>query len=271
MALQRSPVLRLIVHRMLLLICVLISFLRAKSSRSTPSVITPIPLPSSTIEGGIVLLQPPFAIPQHKIIRLDLYGELLCPDYRDFESVESQILEKYKYTNLLVVLHLFPLPYHHVSYAINQAALGLALNSLDPGKTLRTFRNAVFDTQETFGNYALINKTMTEITQQVGEIAESAGLPREVAMDSMWERDMDLRLRVALKAAWARGVTGTPSLYLNSVPLFLTGDDEWTVDVLSEVIDSCSIFSVLDGRPIQEDEERRVMKNPMDMRGLSWR
>jgi len=212
--------------------------------RSRASVITPIPITFSTLAEGIILLEPPYGIPPSKIVRLDIYGELLCPDYRDFvTTVESRILEKYKHTNLLVLLHLFPLPYHHASYVVNQAALGLSTTAKDddPGDTLRLFRNAVFPVQEIFGNEATMNKTTTEIMQVVGDIAASVGLSREVAM--ALDRDVDMKLRSTIKAAWERGVTGTPSLYLNSVPLYLAGTDRWTEGLLSDVIDACAMDS----------------------------
>lgn len=216
-------------------------------ANSTASVITPINLPPSIVDGGIILLQPSEEYQKSTFSRLDIYGDLLCPDYREFvESVESKIVEKYKNANLLVVLHLFPLPYHHVAYVINQAALGLALHHTrnfggKSGEIFSLFRNAVFNVQESFGNAAIINTTMLEITKRVGDVAATAGLSRKVAMASISDRSIDLKLRSVLKAAWSRGVTGSPSLYLNSVPLYLAGTDTWTERLLSGVIDSCHI------------------------------
>jgi 2-hydroxychromene-2-carboxylate isomerase len=214
------------------------------TTRSIASVITPIPIPPSALSGGIILLQPPYGISTSKIVRLDIYGELLCPDYRDFvTTVESIVLERYKHTNLLVLLHLFPLPYHHASYVVNQAALALSTTAKDedPGDILRLFRNAVFTVQDMFENEATMNKTTTEIMQMVGDIAASVGLSREVAM--ALDGDVDRKLRSTIKAAWAKGVTGTPSLFLNSVPLYLAGTDRWTDGLLSDVIDTCIMDS----------------------------
>jgi len=220
---------------------------------SNASVITPIPLCGS---GFIILLQPPIEFPPITPSRLDIYGDLLCPDYRDFvENVESKILEKYKSTNLLVTLHLFPLPYHHISYVINQAALGLNLHysgngpssnisgNNEPGEVLKSFRKAIFKVQESLGNREIMNTTMGEIQQRVGDIASSVGLSREVAISSMSDHSVDSMLRISLKQAWFRGVTASPSLYLNSAPLYLSGTDTWTERLLSNVIDSCHIRS----------------------------
>ena len=69
---------------------------------SNASVITPIPLYGS---GIIILLQPPIEFPPITPSRLDIYGDLLCPDYRDFvENVESKI--DMQYISQLVT-HLF--------------------------------------------------------------------------------------------------------------------------------------------------------------------
>jgi hypothetical protein len=224
------------------------------ANSSNASVITPIPL----YGGGIIILlqPPPIEFPPNTLSRLDIYGDLLCPDYRDFvENVESKILEKYKSTNLLVTLHLFPLPYHHTSYVVNQAALGLTLHysrngtssnvsgNDRPGEVLKTFRKAIFKVQESLGNREIINTTMGEIQQRVGDIASSVGLSCEVAMSSMSDHSVDSMLRTSLKQAWFRGVTASPSLYLNSAPLYLSGTDTWTVRLLSNVIDSCHIRS----------------------------
>lgn len=226
---------------------------------SNASVITPIPLPISNLDGSgiIILLQPPsMEFPPNTLSRLDIYGDLLCPDYRDFvENVESYILEKYKSSNLLVTLHLFPLPYHHLSYVINQAALGLTLHhsrngissnisgNRKAGEILKSFRKAIFKVQESLGNRQIVNTTMGEIQQRVGDIAAAVGLSREVAMSSMSDHFVDSMLRISLKQAWFRGVTASPSLYLNAVPLYLSGTDTWTLGLLSEVIDSCQIRS----------------------------
>jgi protein-disulfide isomerase len=210
------------------------------------SVLSPIPIPASGFGDGVVLLEPSSKVSLHKAQRLDIYGELLCPDYRAFKKVEAAIIDKYAGSNLMVVLHLFPLPYHHASYVINQCALGLAHSPADnssPAEILIKFRNAMFEKQEDFGNSELANQTMDDIMEHIGDVAASAGLSKNDAIAFMISRDWDAKLRTMLKAAWIKGITGTPTLYLNGAPLYyVAGEDEeddagWTLDLLSGVID----------------------------------
>ena len=213
-----------------------------RSDKKQGRIVTPIPIASTGFGDGIVLLEPK-TTPQSQIQRLDIYGELLCPDYRAFKDVEAALIKKYTGSNLMVVLHLFPLPYHHASYVINQCALGLSRTSSDDAaSTLIKFRDAIFYKQEDFGNSALADKTMDDIMESIGDVAASVGLVKDDAVAIMISRDWDVKLRTMLKAAWNLGIAGTPSLILNGTPLYYVSNDDdidvgWTLDLLSSVID----------------------------------
>ena len=115
-----------------------------------------------------------------------------------------------------ITLHLFPLPYHHNAYFLAQAAqaIGRSANS----SQIWTWMEAVFANQGEFGNAATESMTAAQVKSKCADLAETAGIERDVVSKGLNDEQMDGNTRFGWKYACYRGVFGTPTFFVNQVP-----------------------------------------------------
>ncbi|ETW06777.1 hypothetical protein H310_02934, partial [Aphanomyces invadans] len=132
-------------------------------------------------------------------VQLEVFVDLLCPYSKDAFGALKRLVHHASPSRFRLRVHPFPLPYHHQAYSVAQASETIHLAT----------KRHNFDGQ-------------ANVTAQLAQLAHQT-FPRLTS--EQWEDGMsghggtarDSDMRVAWKYACSRGVTGTPTFFLNDV------------------------------------------------------
>ena len=181
----------------------------------------PVPLPSTPdyyVRLGSATAQ----------VKLDVFGDLLCPDCAAEWSTLLALAAHYKPEQLSLSFHLFPLPYHSWAFSTAYAANVIAsLNNTDAAKLAWVnymylganpgqlqFYNDVLAGNSTNDVFALLAKRASEVT----------GVSAAAVLAGLQDGNLNENTRISWKYACSKSVTGTPAFFLNDLPLFDQGD-----------------------------------------------
>ena len=210
---------------------------------------------------ALVFAAPP--IPEHpdgytyssantkKLVRLDVYEDLLCIDCKHFEPTFKKYLNTATVNGTAVtefietVVHMFPLPYHH--HAFFAAELMPFVYSLNNNYTqVFEYSDWIFSVQDEFNSGAVDlsqpqvqDKLCTESSAALGFFTRAA------CLDEFKTHAHDGEARISWKMASYYGVTGTPTVFLNGVEIDAPlSTPEWKA-LLAPYLESSA--SVLEG------------------------
>lgn len=166
----------------------------------------------------------------------------------------KKVVPKYQPTDLRLVHHLFPLPYHHNAFSVAQAAMTVA-HALHPSK-FQVWMETMYNNQEmyvrfypsfyhgnsfySFYNTPTASQSQIQVTQQLKSLAMKT-FPEltleqwNSGMSGHGGTKMDVLTRTAWKYACSRGVTGTPIFFINGVPV--SAQSDWSVQQWIELLD----------------------------------
>jgi protein-disulfide isomerase len=158
-------------------------------------------------------------------IVFDAFVDLLCPDCAAAWPNIKAVTDHYG-SNISVVLHTFPLPYHTLGFTIAQAAHVI----IDQEPSIaREFGDFMFGTQSVYWNSILQNSTTTQVLAQLTEQVVSKGfVSQEVFTAGMADDNINEETRVSWKFACSKGVLGTPTFFVNGVNI-PAADPTWTL------------------------------------------
>ncbi|CAI2379953.1 unnamed protein product [Moneuplotes crassus] len=165
-----------------------------------------------------------FSSPSNKLARLDIYEDLLCPDCKNFEPAFKNFLNTYKVdgdvpiTDLVeVVIHLFPLPYHH--HAFYPAQLGAFIADKNQNHTeYFQFSDWIFDHQEEFNAGSVeLNEPQVKAKLCAEASADLSFLNEQECLDEFNSNAHNTDARISWKIAAYYGVSETPTTFLNGV------------------------------------------------------
>jgi len=134
-------------------------------------------------------------------------------------------LSQFSTADVSFTLHTFPLPYHHNAFTASMGAHAVALS----GKDVFAWLEAVFAAQEQFGNGATSNDSFVQITNMFGKLAEqTAGvnIPQAQFVADLNNGNYDEDSRISWKLSCSRGVSGTPTFFVNGARV--AADSSWT-------------------------------------------
>jgi protein-disulfide isomerase len=160
------------------------------------------------------------------LVQLDLYGDFMCPDTAAAWPIVSQVAQSYSASQLALRLHVFPLPYHMSSFTSAQGGKVVAA----AGKDVFLWMEAVFAHQTAFGNNATMNSTWLQVANQFGVLASTTAgveIPAAQFVSGLMNEDLNEDARVSWKIGCSRGVSGTPTFFVNGVRS--AADETWTV------------------------------------------
>ncbi|KAJ0024490.1 hypothetical protein Pint_09324 [Pistacia integerrima] len=150
-------------------------------------------------------------------IMIEAFFDPVCPDSRDAWPSLKQALEHYG-PRVSLVVHLLPLPYHDNAFATSRALhIVNVLNSSSTFHLLEWF----FKHQERFYNAPTFNMSRASVVKEIVKFAaEGVGNSYLSALKSGFtNRKTDLLTRVSFKYSTSRGVSGTPTFYVNGFVL----------------------------------------------------
>lgn len=189
---------------------------------ATPSALSFLLLFSAVAVGVIAQPLPPprqdgFVYTDHRVdpdtVVVEAFLDPVCPDSRDAWPPLKQALQYYG-PRVWLVVHLLPLPYHDNAFVASRALhIVNALNTSATFQLLEMF----FKQQETFYNdqtknmsrAAIVKSVVIFASQVVGNSHYSSIAP------GFNDRQTDLKTRVSFKYSTSKGVSATPSFFLN--------------------------------------------------------
>jgi protein-disulfide isomerase len=176
-------------------------------------------------------------------VLIEAFYDLQCPDSKASYPALLQLLEQHG-SEVLLRMHLFPLPYHRSGFLSAQSAR--VVQTLNSNDQLFHWFNVYFAAQGNFTNLATGDQSNDWIIAQIAKLA-STSLVRESGMDQdeyytefikrmAYGSDYDANTRIAWKYACSRGVSGTPFFFVNGV--YVTNDPSWTVEDWKKLVGS---------------------------------
>ncbi|XP_044509971.1 uncharacterized protein LOC123228607 [Mangifera indica] len=150
-------------------------------------------------------------------IIVEAFFDPVCPDSRDSWPTLKEALEHYG-PRVSLVVHLLPLPYHDNAFASSRALhIVNMLNSSSTFHLLEWF----FEHQERFYNAPTYNMSRASVVKEIVEFAaEGVGNSYLSALElGFTDRKTDLLTRVSFKYSATRGVSGTPTFFVNGFVL----------------------------------------------------
>lgn len=144
---------------------------------------------------------------------LDVFYDHLCSD----SAAAFPGLWSYWQANqswLKLVIHIFPLPYHHYTFMVSQAGRFVQLSYPE---LFIPYTEYMFNHQNTYLVDAL-NWTYPQIQQQLAQDTNAAtGIAVSEVLSALNNTDINWASRVSWKYATTRGMPGTPNYLLNGV------------------------------------------------------
>eukprot|EP01006_Ploeotia_vitrea_P039578 TRINITY_DN66360_c3_g1_i1.p2 TRINITY_DN66360_c3_g1~~TRINITY_DN66360_c3_g1_i1.p2 ORF type:complete len:221 (+),score=102.86 TRINITY_DN66360_c3_g1_i1:1-663(+) len=167
-------------------------------------------------------------------VTIDAYIDLMCPDTAAAWPALHNVTKHYSGSDVNVVLHLFPLPYHHNSFYANQGVHVQSANGQDVFQWVATMLTPAV--QLTFGNAQTAQQTSQQVIANMGAVSEKYGLAtQEQFIAGIGDRTLNLNTREEWKYGCSRGITGTPLFHINGV--LYSGDTPETLAQWTDVLD----------------------------------
>jgi len=170
-------------------------------------------------------------------ILLEAHFDLLCPDCQAAWPNIKDVLNFYnpsgQASKIRFYLHSFPLPYHHNGF---YAAQGLRLiNSQAPALTWK-FVDLIFDNQDQFWDGATADNTQNQVISAFGSLVQkNLGFSSSQFVAGMNNDSYNEDARVSWKFGCARGVSGTPTFFVNGI--LVMADPSWSLSDWRQVLD----------------------------------
>lgn len=187
-------------------------------------------------------------------IHLDIHMGPLCPDSAGAFPVAKEVAVHYG-ANLRLTLHMFPLPYHHQAYL---TAIGAhVIDKVTSKKMTYDWIQAIYADLDPLGNAATMNMTGNEVISLLATYAQKCcSVAPGVFTSTMAEQELESETRTAWKYSCSRSVSGTPTYFLNDVPI--EADPAWTLNEWKQVIDP-----LLNGAQVMPPADVNIKKVPM--------
>ena len=144
---------------------------------------------------------------------LDVYYDHLCSD----SAASFPGLWQYWQANqswLKLVIHIFPLPYHHYTFMVSQA--GKYVQLYYPEEFM-SFTEYMFNNQGTYLDTSL-GWNFGQVQQQLAKDTNLAtGISVTEVLAALNNSNVNMATRISWKYATTRGMAGTPNYMLNGV------------------------------------------------------
>jgi len=165
---------------------------------------------------------------------LELWGDWTCPDTKAAWPALKALAAEYKAKPFSLQVQQFPLPYHPQAFRVAQAAL--TVEKTKGVEAMFAFVEQVLLNQDAFSPYTTTNITEIEIVQMLLPYAKAAGVADADFLAGMGLKTQNnLDVRTNWKMGCTRGVSGTPTFFVNGV--VVQASPSWSVADWKSVID----------------------------------
>eukprot|EP00761_Pharyngomonas_kirbyi_P012709 gb/GECH01012736.1/.p1 GENE.gb/GECH01012736.1/~~gb/GECH01012736.1/.p1 ORF type:complete len:236 (+),score=31.89 gb/GECH01012736.1/:1-708(+) len=169
-------------------------------------------------------------------VTVELVGDLTCIDTKEFwEKTFQPVLQTFS-SSVYFLFHQFPLPYHIAGFDTAQAAEVVDKYS---NKNFLDFADYVFENQNGLYNDKVNSTNQNQLWELLYKnYVSKFNVNHSTFFQEMNNRNNNLQVRYQFKYAASRGVTGTPTLFVNGVKLTDIGQYDQTklIHLLKELI-----------------------------------
>ena len=166
------------------------------------------------------------------LVKLELFADPLCPNCLTIWPTMKYLMGNFS-TQLQVIVHLVPLPYHTWSFIITQTLM--AVNSINNSLAQAMINDLYNGSQDLFSNSATATLSESQVLEKALQYASTTF---SIDYDKLKEEynNQNMNARIEFKFAAEHEVSGTPTLFLNGVD---AGYDEITYDIVAKDIQNC--------------------------------
>eukprot|EP00123_Amoebidium_parasiticum_P020234 comp45626_c0_seq1/m.47553 comp45626_c0_seq1/g.47553 ORF comp45626_c0_seq1/g.47553 comp45626_c0_seq1/m.47553 type:complete len:365 (-) comp45626_c0_seq1:116-1210(-) len=164
-------------------------------------------------------------------IQLEVFLDPCCPYSRGGWNNIKDVAMHYR-DRVSILVHVFPLPYHHNSFTICQ--VGTALGKANH-KAFFIWLEQVFQYQEEVTNAKTENLTPEEIATLMVGFGEEAGFTEQLIRTALADPAADHATRISWKYACTRNISGTPMFLVNGV--MISGCATWDLKRWKQLLD----------------------------------
>lgn len=151
-------------------------------------------------------------------IYIEAFFDPVCPDSRDAWPPLKEAINHYSGSQISLVVHTFPLPYHDNAYLCSRA-----LHIVDQLNISATYKllEAFFQQQDNFSGKATSNSSRVHVRDQIAKFTiDIVGSSYASAIKlGFLDYKTDQATRFAFKYGCLKGVYGTPFFFVNGFPL----------------------------------------------------
>eukprot|EP00250_Pteridium_aquilinum_P035302 c9100_g1_i1 orf=146-844(+) len=171
-------------------------------------------------------------------VLLEAFIDPLCSDSAYAWPVVKKIAQYYQ-DDLILIVHPFPLPYHHNAFFACRAMH--IINTLNSSLTYPLLE-LFFANQDSFSTSQTLQETPSSVVERIVELAvDNLNELGSSDFESQFKAGfsdtrMDLVTRISFKFGCSRVVVGTPYFFVNGIPLY-DADSSWTFSQWAEIIE----------------------------------
>ncbi|XP_010539827.1 PREDICTED: uncharacterized protein LOC104813773 [Tarenaya hassleriana] len=171
-------------------------------------------LPPAKRDGFVY---PPGRVVDPETILIEVFFDPVCPDSRDAWSPLKLALDHYG-SRVAIVVHLLPLPFHDNAFVASRALH--IVNALDANATFKLLEG-FFKHQALFYNAQTQLMSRPAVVEEIVKLGTfTLGNSYHSALKSGFiDKKSDLATRVSFKYSTSRGVSATPTYYINGFVL----------------------------------------------------
>ncbi|KAL4223697.1 hypothetical protein ACF0H5_017165 [Mactra antiquata] len=170
-------------------------------------------------------------------VHLDVHMGPLCPDSAAaFETLKA-VATHYGPTNFVLVLHMFPLPYHQQAFLVAKGAQIVKRYGSGPGGEADAYMwfKHFYNHLSIYSNSVTADKTTDEVVAMLADIALTLGVSNTTFMNAMHSTEIEVDTRAAWTYSCTRGVASTPTFFLNDI--IVEAQSTWTLNDWEQAID----------------------------------
>lgn len=180
----------------------------------------------------------------HPVV-IEAFFDLLCPSCKDAWPVLREVSRSYPKTDVQIIVHPFPAPFHHNAFF---AARGMHIAASLNGSLAYPWMELVYAAQDEFGAAATADETPNAVVAKFAALAPRLGLDRAAFLDGFSDLQTDALARTSFKYGCSRGVVATPTFLVNGVAV-QGADDTWRLRDWKVLLDP---FFPQSGMPAKE-------------------
>ena len=173
---------------------------------------------------------------QNATLFLDVYLDMACTDCAAAAPTLEKLAKVYP-TQLQLNLHLFPLPYHRYAFDLAKSTHVVYQHTNKSAQKLWMWMDLLFAHQVKFEPPPM-NLTKFQVDHLLSSLSDSSGIvAHQSMMQGLMDEDVDSATRASWKYGAARGVSGTPTFFVNGVVLD-SALPYWTVADWRRILDT---------------------------------